>query len=357
MIDPNLIIDQIHRIAIHRIIQKTRRESCSAQLSNSLLDLSDDVLKALQNRVQKALDSKSKTFRLDFEKDNEGSVLSMLRQSEYRVDNDAFLSFSKNFANNLACAQDKEKIPGGYCIVIDGKIELGKYFVCVIKADNQEVFNINGDNLVLLKNVFLSPAQELYKIGFFVEYSEDIFIPYMYDDLFTLLKKDLTRYFYYDFLGLKTSNHDGLKTKNLYNDIKLFLEKYVTNNLDYTSMICALNTYFRENPTHTISAQEFSDRFFLGTELEAPFRLKVVHKYPFAFSLDTSRLPKNFNRIKIGSNTIITELSTRVSAYSLEQFTPDILQTDINSGMNKTIVVLETKSCDSNSEPMELIGD
>ena len=92
----------------------------------------------------------------------------------------------------------------------------------------QKVFSITGINLNVVKDVFLSPAKDFYKVAVFINKNDD-FTPFMFDDQFSMQKKDLTEYFYGRFLGLTTDKNDDIKSKNFFKDTKAFIEKNVDN--------------------------------------------------------------------------------------------------------------------------------
>ena len=121
----------------------------------------------------------------------------------------------------------------------NGTTSDNKFFFFVIKAELQEVFNIANDELNLIKDVFLSPAKDFYKIGFFIEHGKS-FLPFMYDDQFSLQKKDLTEYFYGTFLGLTTDRNDRLRAKNFFEDTKAFIDVNIDNLKDKRGLLNAV---------------------------------------------------------------------------------------------------------------------
>lgn len=333
-------IASIDKLVAHHIVAKDDRTPCYAELSNTLLSLTESDKEIFIKRVQKALDSKTKTFELEFGKQDEGSICQRLKLKRNFEGDKSFLLFSKDLAEELSACQDKKGIPGGYFLVFDGKVTDGSHYVCLIKADDEDVFNVDNNKLKLVENVFLSPAKDFYKIGFFVQ-SNSSYDAFVYDDLFSLQKKDLTVYFYCDFLGLSTSANAQLNTKNIYVAIKEFINKDIEEAVDKTEMLKALRVYFRENPKKIVSAKDFSDTYFHGLKEEVKFDKKVVSKYPTATTLDVSLLPKeNLQRMKLGDDvTLITRVGISVKTYNGK--IPEHLYATIDSKVKRKIVVLE----------------
>lgn len=229
--------------------------------------------------------------------------------------------------------------------MVDGRLKDGEYFVCLIKADYQEVFNVDKDTMQVLSDVFLSPAKDFYKVGFFVQNrANNKFTPYMYDDQFSIYKDDLTIYFYDRFLGLSTDDNNKLKTKNLFLDIKDFIETNVNDMNDASGLKAAMRSYFRENSEGHVSVEEFSDRYLHGTALEEEFKKQYGDKYPRAVVLDTTLL-SNMQLL-----TQRTTLSDKITILTKEGVTVRVLDKEtaakviptVKSGSKTQIVVFET---------------
>ncbi len=341
-------VSSFNRIIAHKILAKTRDEDAYAVCSDNLLQCSSDnsELSVLTNRVNKAINNSSKSFELAFNPESEGGIHDILSNSDSVNTDQAFIETSKSLAEMLAYAQTSVTIPSGYCIVCDGILEGGRYFFCVIKADYQEVFNIQGNTLRVISDVFLSPAREFYKIGMFV-FNENEIKPYVYDDQFSGIKNDLTKYFYDEFLGLKTSDNDMLLSKAFYNDTARFIESQSSrmDQLDVAGLQSALNVYFRENVHQIISANDFCTNHLAGTDLAVDFTDEVVTKYPRSFTLRTELLDRKMNLQRVGLSsdaTLLLRPSVRLAA-NIANPTEDALQPYINSGRPMRVIVLESE--------------
>lgn len=277
-------IERIDKLIAHRINPKTNVADATAVKSNNLLTLRNDEKSILINRLHTALCHSRKTFQLDYEDNGTNSVFHKLH-NQYPNSDSSFIRLSKQLADSLAESHFTTRIPGGYCLIGEGKTIDEKTFFFVIKAELQEVFNIKSNALKLIRNVFLSPAKDFYKVGFFIK-SASHFTPFMYDDQFTLQKYDLTEYFYSRFLGLTTDRNDKLRSKNFYTDTKNYIDVNVSNIADKVGLLKALDVLFRENTSGIVSLREFADNHLEG-DLKQNYLDQFGSRYPGSFTLQT----------------------------------------------------------------------
>jgi hypothetical protein len=343
--DKQFEIKEVQRVIAHRIVQKTEDAPCYPEVHESLYNLSAKDKEVLIQRIEKAVNNRKKCFDLSFKDKSDDSMFKHLTKLGFVSEDDEYINFSKEAAGKLSESQDNISIPGGYCLVADGKMKGGEYFICIIKADYQEVFNVRENSMHVLSDVFLSPAKDFYKVGFFMQDKvKNSFKPYMYDDQFSIYKDDLTLYFYDKFLGLSTDENNKLNTKNLYMDIIDFINVNVDFCDDNRGLIKAAQSYFRENTEGHVSVAGFSDRYLKNTKLETPFKKQYGEKYPRAIVLDTTLLTTErlmTQRTTLGDKiTIITKEGVKMTLIDEENISK-IIPT-IKSGKNTKIVVFET---------------
>jgi hypothetical protein len=345
----NFDIENIKRLIAHEIYPKTASRDAYAKTSSDLLSFSQAEKNILIDRITDALNNTTKTFQLDFEDTSGDSVYSYL-QNFSSITNNQFIEYSVGLANYLADSHFRTNIPGGFCLIGDGVTTTNIPFFIIIKAELQEVFNIQKNHLKLIKDVFLSPAKDFYKIGLFMKRG-DSFVPFMYDDQFTLQKKDLTEYFYGKFLGLTTDKNDRLKTKNFYEDTKSFIESNIDNIKDRLGILKALNVLYREDTSGLISPREFSEKYF-ENDLKIKFDRKVVEsKYPLSFTKDISLIENKLELMRVSmpltyalaivGDSLAMEDVDIISEPNIE--TLENLQPEINSGRINKIVIVRQK--------------
>lgn len=342
-----LKIASIDRIIAHEIHAKTENKDAFAKTNSTLLKFNKPEKEILIKRILEALTNTTKTFQLDYEDKSTDSVFSLMSKIKTQTDKE-FIDASISLAEELADAHFRIKIPGGYCLIGNGLTSTNKFFFFVIKAELQEVFNVHNNELTLIKDVFLSPAKDFYKIGFFLE-NGSAFIPFMYDDQFSLQKKDLTEYFYGTFLGLTTDKNDRLKAKNFYEDTKHFIETNVDEVHDRIGLLKALNVLYREDTSGLISAREFSDNYFEG-DLKTKYEKKIVEeKYPLSFTKDISLIENRLElqRISIPLSYTMTIVGNTSELDSLDiideptKQTMKDLEPQINNGLIRKMVLVK----------------
>lgn len=210
----------------------------------------------------------------------------------------------------------------------------------------QEVFSIEKNRMKVIQDVFLSPAKDFYKIGFFVfDVDKHIFVPYMYDDQFNTQKQDLTEYFYSYFLGLTTERNAKLKTKNFFEDTLSFIKENVNEARDSIGLQKALTVYMREVNRGYISPNEFCD-LFLGdypNNLHLQYNKYIAdHGYIMSFMKDLSLLSESktdIQRINIGRNITLTAKGAR-DIRVLNTDDKEQVQALINDGMFQKVILL-----------------
>ena len=128
-------INSIQRVIAHRIVQKTESSPCYSETHESLYNLDYDDKQVLILRIEKAVNNTKKCFDLSYRDKGKDSMYEHLDKLGFVSDDDEYIAFSKEAAGKLAESQDNISIPGGYCLVVDGKMKDGDYFICIIKAD------------------------------------------------------------------------------------------------------------------------------------------------------------------------------------------------------------------------------
>ena len=341
-----LRISEITKIIAHQIKPKTTKIDAHSINTDEILVLNPEEVSILIERLEIAICNHSKSFELAYDDKSDGSLNHLLHNAYPRTDED-FITSSQNIAEKLAEAHFRTKIPGGYCLVGEANLQSKQRLFFIVKAELQEVFNIEENKLNLIKNVFLSPAKDFYKVGFFIEQSKG-FVPYMFDDQFTMQKKDLTEYFYSQFLGLTTDKNDVLRSKNFFVDTKKFFDDNIDNVKDKIGLQKALTVLFRENVTGTISLKQFAEEHMEG-ELKAKYLEELLAKYPRAFTKRTDLIDKKIDleRVTIPLTYSLTLIGNKTEMEHVEVFDKindaarESLNVQINSGNIRKIVVLK----------------
>lgn len=342
-------ITEISRIIAHTIYPKTGSNNAYIDSSKSLLAFTVSEKGILISRLEESLKNTKKTFQLSFDDESKDSIYYNLHNNLPYSDKD-FISYTQSLANDLADAHFRTNIPGGYCLIGEGVTQNNEYFFFIIKAELQEVFNITDNKLQLIKNVFLSPAKDFYKIGFFIQQGKKV-LPFMYDDQFSLQKKDLTEYFYGQFMGLTTDKNNALKSKNYFSDTKEFIEDNILNAKDRIGLLKALTVLYREDATGIISPRDFSEKYFEG-KLKIEYDKLIETRYPLSFAKDTSliesrlelhrlSIPLSYSMSLVGNSADLE--GVQIIDTPTEESFEDCIHEINNGGVKKLVLIRDGK--------------
>ncbi|MHC3543661.1 hypothetical protein ACYJ2P_19960, partial [Bacillus velezensis] len=144
--------------------------------------------------------------------------------------------------------------------------------VIIIKAELQEALVLNGTAVEIMKELFLSPAKDFYKIGVLIHHNprnsnQNAFKSYVYDDQFTPQKDDLAVYFYRDFLGFTTSNNDKLLTRDFLNDFLNFVDAEITDHETRKLLKSRIKADYRESAGVILDPSSYLEFFENDTTL------------------------------------------------------------------------------------------
>lgn len=354
----NLDNVDVKRIIIHRVHKKHDDEDHGiAEYSDELFDFGVLELNTLKDRISTAFGKSKRFFKLEIARSEKESFFGKATRMK-NCSEDEFIIHSKSIADRLAQSHDRKTIPSGLLLIMDGKYK-GDHFVLVIKAELQEAFTIKEiDNhmfIELVNDLFLSPAKDFYKIGYLIEDRNESSPPnnmyscYMYDDNFSIGKRDLAEYFYSNFLGFNTNRNDKLITKNFHDDMFSFIESNVHSHEDKKGLKNAINSLYRENTTGVINPQEFAEQH-LPPELLRLFGTEIASNYPTSFNKDLSLVDKRLQR---GQIRLIRELRIEGPAEEIENNVNvingknidfDSLKLSIENGSIEQIITVKTSN-------------
>lgn len=301
------------RAIIHKIIPKDAgTESALSVESNDIINLDENVVYTITERLTKALEKKTKTFELNIEQTHSTSFFQFANEM-IGNDNSIFIDNSKKISNLLANSQTSAKHSGGYLIVLEGKKSNSeKKVLMVIKAELQEAFIYYDNDIKLIENVFLSPAQKMFKFGMIYqrETNEIETLPHyisepnvewgclIYDEQFRVDSKP-AEYFYKDFLGFTTINNAPIQTKMFYNKTEEFVKNYYDSYDKKNEILNKLSDRLIDETYDYINPNIIADELFTKPELKEQFNNEVSTTLPLNIHKDNLLIRSNLNIKKI----------------------------------------------------------
>jgi hypothetical protein len=159
----------VQQVVLHEVYKRRHDGALiPPRYAAQLIALPADAMDVFKERVVDAMGTASQSMEVEIAESGAESAISLALSLLGKADR-AFISESAKFADKLAAAQVPKNLPGGILVVFNGTVSAASHpFVAVIKAEKQTGFRERGTSLQFLKDLFLTPASKLYKIGFFV---------------------------------------------------------------------------------------------------------------------------------------------------------------------------------------------
>lgn len=265
----NLNVD---RIAVHEVFQRNNDRSIRPPaFADALETLSAEAMGAFRLRMTDALSGQSQSLQMSIVRSGADSLL-QLAESLIGASDADFLAGTMQIANRLTESQLARRIPGGVLIVFDGKVGASSVpFIGVIKAETQAGFrrSRNGETAVVefLKNIFLTPATRLYKIGLFLFDNINTEAPngrraFVFDSNISVSNREAAAaYFYEGFLGCRLPSDGPYETARFFDLTKEFVRKTDLEPEKKRDIIDSLYVFVRSEQDLTFTADQFGSRY------------------------------------------------------------------------------------------------
>jgi hypothetical protein len=300
----------VTRMIMHTIIAKLEnqdRATVDPDDEQELLATDDEVIITIKKRLIDAAGKSSKAFTLELDDDyqSQGTFYQLCHGLKPKSDAD-FIRTSRAIAELLAYTQTRTNIPGGYMIFLECENQ-GKAIYIVIKAEPHEALQkLQGQShLSLLKKVFLSPSQRLYKIGILAEKQEatgatpnDLYDCFLFDDQFRLISHP-AEYFYKEFLGFSVGNNAKIQSERFYDKTENFIIEKVEDLDTKSDLLQTLRNEFITNQNATLTPEEFARTYMPTPALRDEYIGEIVHELPPTIVKDDTLLKNRINKRKV----------------------------------------------------------
>lgn len=269
----NLVINQV---MIHEVFQRQDdRTVVPPRFSDAAVDLDQDALDAMRDRVITAMGSASRSMEMCISQSGPGSAVAIAKRL-VDADGPLFVEESKATAEKLTVAQNRRDLPGGILVVFTGTAgHPAKRIIGFIKAETHNGFTRqtapNGALMLrFLTDLILTPQTKLYKIGAFIEANPDAAVPlpagwraFIYDDLMTGSNRlKAAQYFYEGFLGCVFPETSARMTKAFHDLTKTFIKGLDVSDERKTDFHNALVTYLKVDRSPTVEVATFAQTYF-----------------------------------------------------------------------------------------------
>lgn len=261
---------RIQVLALHQITKETVEADATAVFTNELIPVNDAIEAELVRRLSESLGTGSNAVQMEVDPEEGESAYPQLIEILDSDDQEIIFEKSKELVSLLADYSRHRLILGGPVFVLKGLTSnQDKPFVAVIKAEYSSGFQIKGLNTVeLIRNIFLTPNQKLFKIGFITLSNPSLELPdrLLQDNLISIVfdvntghrnNANLATYFYKKFLGLKFRETDEVFTKDFFVRSKNFFIKKIDDPSLRFEHINRLYTYLTSSRRVQININEF----------------------------------------------------------------------------------------------------
>lgn len=301
----NLIV---RRVLLHEV-HKRRHDGAQVtpRYAEWLIDLPTDAMDVFKERVVDAMGTASQSMEMDIVDATAESAVATASSLLGKTDK-AFVAESAKFADKLAAAQVPKNLPGGILIVFDGTVNAASHpFVAVIKAEKQTGFRERGASLQFLKDLFLTPASKLYKIGFFVrEGAAQRTLPqgwkaFVYDSHMTGANRDgAAKYFFELFLGCRFPENSAYLTRAFFEHTRDFIRSLAVEPEIKDDLLTSLYTYLKVDHSPTIQVNNFSTSYLPADKQDAYSNFMRGKHFPLtAVQKDTAEIKTQLRKRRV----------------------------------------------------------
>lgn len=295
---------QIKRIIAHRINAKTKLGAAYAELQTSLIDATEEVITLLKVRLTDACGRDSHSFISEID-DVSKFFNEAVKMKE--CTNEDFIEISGWIASKLAECQTGVNMKSGNLLIIDGFLDESnaKHFVIVIKAEYDDVMNSKKGQLEIIRDVFLSKNQKLFKIGILYEYlNSDEGIEKPNDKYATLIFDENIKsntgpseYFYKTFLGFRVDRNDKIKTQKFFDSTLTFLKTHIPDTEKRIDIINKFNSFIK-NEQPNIIPKEFMEKY-LPENLQDKYATSILQNFDRPFSKNTELIKSRLKNRRV----------------------------------------------------------
>lgn len=276
----------IRRVVLHEVFKRRHDGALiTPRYATQLINLPPDAMDVFRERVVDAMGTASQSMQMEIADAGADSAVA-LASSLIATADPGFLSDSSKFADKLASAQMSKSLPGGILVVFDGSVQAAGYpLVGVIKAEKQTGFRQGGTSLQFLKDLILTPASKLYKIGIFVrEGAPTAQLPldwnaFVYDSHMTSANRDgAAKYFFEHFLGCRIPQNSAYLTRAFFEHTRDFVRQLPFEPEVKDDLLTSLYTYLKVDQTPTIQVSAFSTTY-LPPDCQDDYRAFMENKH------------------------------------------------------------------------------
>lgn len=266
----------VKRMILHEVFQrKDDKLPIAPRYGGQLLQLPVEAIDDFKLRVIEALGNNSKSMEMTITDGSAGNVPEIAAKL-IKANDVQFVQQSQAIADQLTAKQIARTLPGGIVVVFSGTVgSPARPFLGIIKAETQSGFlrevKRGALDAAYLKDLFLTPAAKLYKIGMFVHVDPaadvkkfpDGWKAFVFDSHMSSANRDgAAQYFYEAFLCCVIPQNSAFLTKAFFDHTKAFIKSLDVPQEKRADLMTGLYTYLKIDQAPTLSVNSFAKTFF-----------------------------------------------------------------------------------------------
>ncbi|WP_330925251.1 nucleoid-associated protein [Candidatus Sororendozoicomonas aggregata] len=263
----------LNRIILHNVYAPNGKERTEPGISKELIALDDKALGKLEERLTAVLGRGSHCMEMEIANISESGCFAKACKIMHTSDSD-FIRFSEAFAHKHTEAHTSTRWPGGALVILDGTVGVSpeRHCLIIIKAERQEGFKQEKNTMEYLENLLLTPQTKLYKVGVFVELADgasraddvDVgqFSVFIFDrNMIGGDERRAAKYFYDDFLGLRTPYKAEHQTREFFELTTKFIDESELDQRQKFDLHNALYTYLKTDQSNVVEVSGFAKHY------------------------------------------------------------------------------------------------
>jgi hypothetical protein len=306
---------KINRAIAHRVLARKDDGPCSVVVPRqTMLVLPPDVVGVFRDRLIRVMGEGGQAHALEIKESGDDSFFACC-EAMRGVEESVFVQKSIELAEKLAKLQTRKTIPDAYLWLVDGEDDAtGARIHIVIKAELQEALMVDLDTCKRLTDIFLSPAQKLFKIGVLyerldssAEASTDVNGQYgclLFDSGWRGSARRLASYFCKDFLGFSQENIARHQVLALVEDIQAYLKGHSLSENDRIDSMGRVGSYLAV--TDEINPYDLAAILIDDPEQQADFRDQIAARHPGRIYKDLSLVENRLKKYRINFENDVT---------------------------------------------------
>lgn len=327
----NLIQDmEITHLAIHEISKDLDNNVATSKFGANLIPVNNSIKELLTSRLATVLGKGANAVQMECDPAENDSGYSKIIELLDVTTEGKIYDCSKELVEILTKHSTHRRILGGPIFIIKGTTsKLNRPFIAIVKAEYSSGFQMTTKSktqkkrttLQIVKDVFLTKDQKLFKVGFITlqdpslditkKYNQENLISIIYDvNTLSTQSSEFANYFYKKFLGLKFRNSDERLTEIFFNFTKQFIIKTITDSDESFNHLNHLYAYLSSPSRKIINIKNYINENIDASYQDNYRALISKTEIPdLSFNLDlkfiTSELSKrtfvfiNDNKVKI----------------------------------------------------------